>query len=142
VTILTQSIRSLQKKLGEIEVARVAALDERDRFREQGREAEREIKDLTIRAQLAEKERDLAEEERVSIAKELQSEKEMHARCQNELEDALAIIQRKEGKGWECPRCGAINAPITPRCFCPTNYMQWPPPPPQIPPPTWEIASP
>jgi hypothetical protein len=30
VTILTQSIRSLQKKLGEIEVARVAALKERD----------------------------------------------------------------------------------------------------------------
>jgi len=30
VSILTQSIRSLQKKLGEIEVARVAALKERD----------------------------------------------------------------------------------------------------------------
>lgn len=30
MTILTQSIRSLQKKLGEIEVARVAALKERD----------------------------------------------------------------------------------------------------------------
>jgi hypothetical protein len=30
VTILTQSIRSLQKRLGEIEVARVAAFKERD----------------------------------------------------------------------------------------------------------------
>ncbi len=30
MTILTQSIRTLQKKLGEIEVARVAALKERD----------------------------------------------------------------------------------------------------------------
>jgi len=73
VNILTQSIRSLQKKLGEIEVARVAALEERD----------------------------FAEEERVSIAKELRSEKEMHVACQNERDKALALLaEMKQAVKW------------------------------------------
>lgn len=44
-----------------------------------------------------ERERNSAEDERVQIAKQLRSEKEMHARCQNECEnlrEALAIKER------------------------------------------------
>lgn len=43
------------------------------------------------------RERNVAEDERVQIAKQLRSEKEMHARCQNECEylrEALAIKER------------------------------------------------
>lgn len=24
-------------------------------------------------------------------------------------------------QGWECPRCGAINSPFQPQCFCSSN---------------------
>jgi len=50
---------------------RIRAEGQRNEAREQVRECEREIKDLTIRAQLAEKERDSLRELSLQLAKEL-----------------------------------------------------------------------
>jgi IS1 family transposase len=89
------SLRSQAQLLFDIEK------DQHKKTKEGYREAELEIKDLTIRAQLAEKDRDWAEEERVSMAKELRSEKEMHVACQNERDKALALLaEMKQAVKW------------------------------------------
>ena len=51
----------------------------------------------TVPAEFArklERERDIAEDERISMAQQLESEKECHARCQNERDEAREEAQR------------------------------------------------
>jgi hypothetical protein len=42
-----------------------------------------------------------------------------------ERNDALALVEKKERSGWECPRCGTINAPISMQCHCPRYYFEY-----------------
>ena len=41
-----------------------------------------------------ERERDMAEDERIDLAKQLRSEKERHAKCQNERDEAREVLKR------------------------------------------------
>jgi hypothetical protein len=69
---------------------------ERDEARNKMADALQEVDLRTLDFERMKQERDIAEDERIDMAQQLESEKECHASCQNERDEALSQIVQAE----------------------------------------------